>query len=82
MKPSPTTWERCSFFADVEHKQHGYFALAIPSVAWIREIKVWVEAREGVSDFNVEILHNILSVRRFYDEQVRKNIEVPVKVSV
>ena len=67
-------------FADVEDEQHGYFALAVPSVARIREIESWVEKVEGVRNVRVEILHDILSARRFYEEQVRNALELPFRI--
>ena len=35
-------------FVDLEDKQHGYFALAVPSVARIREIESWAKTCDGV----------------------------------
>jgi DNA-binding Lrp family transcriptional regulator len=64
-------------FADIEDKQHGYFALVVPSIARIRAIENWTKTCKGVRNARVEVLHDILSVRRFYDEQVRKSIELP-----
>ena len=64
-------------FADTEDREHGYFALAVPSIAKIREIQDWVGKCYGVRSVHVEILHDILSLRRFYDEQVRNNVETP-----
>jgi DNA-binding Lrp family transcriptional regulator len=67
-------------FADVEDKHHGYFALAVPTIARIREIQGWAQKCDGVGNAHVEILQDILSLRRFYDEQVRAKVEVPLKV--
>jgi len=64
-------------FADVEDKQHGYFALAVPSIARVREIELWAKRCDGVGNVRVEVLHDILSIRRFYDEQARNMIEPP-----
>ncbi len=69
-------------FADTQDKQHGYFALATPSIAKISEIRNWVVKCRGVSNARTEILQEFLSVRRFYDDSVRNKIEVPIKVSV
>jgi DNA-binding Lrp family transcriptional regulator len=68
-------------FADLEDKNHGYFALAVPSVARIREIQSWAAGRSGVAKAHVEILHGISSIRRFYDEQVRNKLELPIRIS-
>lgn len=67
-------------FADLEHKQHGYFALAVPSIAKLREIENWTKICEGVRYARVEALHEILSTSRFYEEEVRKSTE-PTRVS-
>ena len=64
-------------FADIDDRQHGYFALAVPSIARIREIENWTKTCAGIRNVRIEVLHDILSVRRFYDEQVRNNIELP-----
>lgn len=72
--------EEMLVFADVEDEQHGYFALAVPNIARIREIQNWAQRSDGVGSVHVEILHDILSLRRFYDEQVRAKVELPIKV--
>lgn len=64
-------------FADVEDRHHGYFALAVPSVARIREIESHARNYDGVSGARVEVLHDILSVRRFHNEQTKANVELP-----
>ena len=64
-------------FADIEDKQHGYFALAVPTIARIRAIENWVKSCKGIRNARVEVLHDILSISRFYDEQVKKSIEPP-----
>ena len=64
-------------FADIEDKQHGYFALAVPTIARIRAIENWVKSCRGVRNARVEVLHEILSISRFYDEQVKKSTEPP-----
>lgn len=64
-------------FADIEDRHHGYFALAVPSIARIREIESYARNHDEVSGASVEVLHDILSVRRFYDEQTKANVELP-----
>lgn len=68
-------------FADTGDKQYGYFALAVPSIAKIRAIENWAKSIEGARNARVEVLHEILSIRRFYDQEVREKIELP-RVSV
>jgi DNA-binding Lrp family transcriptional regulator len=67
-------------FADIEDRQHGYFALALPRIARIRTIENWVKSCEGVRNARVEVLHEIMSIGRFYDEEVRKGAE-PSRIS-
>jgi DNA-binding Lrp family transcriptional regulator len=65
-------------FADIEDRQHGYFALAVPSIARIRAIENWMKTHEGVRNVRVEVLHDISSIKRFYVEHARNNnIEIP-----
>jgi DNA-binding Lrp family transcriptional regulator len=64
-------------FADIKDNQHGYFALAVPSIARIRAIENWMKICKGVRNARVEVLHEILSIRRFYDEQVGQSMELP-----
>ena len=63
-------------FADIEDQHHGYFAIAVPSIARIRAIKSWTKSCKGVRSARVEVLHSILSVRRFYEEQVKESTEL------
>jgi DNA-binding Lrp family transcriptional regulator len=64
-------------FADVEDKQHANFAIAAPSIARVRAIENWMKSRKGVRNARVDVLHEILSISRFYDEEVRKSAESP-----
>ncbi|HYB03041.1 MAG TPA: AsnC family protein [Nitrososphaerales archaeon] len=64
-------------FADVEDKQRGYFALAVPSIARIRAIENWAKICKGVRYARAEVLHEILSISRFYGEEMRKSAESP-----
>ena len=68
-------------FADLDDRRHGYFALALPGIARIREIQSWSEKREGVESVRVSVLQDILSIRRFYDERVENSLAVPIKVT-
>ncbi len=64
-------------FADIEDRLHSYFALAVPSISRIREIESYARNYDGVSGARLEVLHDILSVRRFYDVQTKANVELP-----
>lgn len=69
-------------FADVEDKDHGYFALAVSSIARIREIQKWLGKCTGVRSAQIEILHDIISLKQFYETKVSSKLEIPVKVHV
>jgi len=68
-------------FADLGDKEHGYYALSLASVASVRKIQNWVGRLDGARSASVEVLQDILSTSRFYKEQVRNRIEIPVRVS-
>ncbi len=66
-------------FADVD-SEHCYLALALPSIARIREIENGIKRIEGVGRIQVEILQDILSLKQFYVDQVRAKVEPSIKV--
>ena len=52
-------------FADLEETRHGYFALALPSVARVRQIQNWVRGYKRVERVHMEILNDIVLLDDF-----------------
>ena len=64
-------------FADLQDQQYGYFALAVPNISKIRAIENQIRISKGIRSARVEVIHDILSIRRFYGGQVKKGMELP-----